>query len=109
MHQPAVNFLDQRAHDTLADGRGSVQGRLVGGFEFGDDAHDLARRDAATLARETITAAGAAHALQNAGAHEGLHHLLEIAMGHALAAGDFLRLHGFGARVAGDVDHRLER
>ncbi len=73
------------------------------------DPHHIADPDAPPLARQAIAAARAAHALQDARAHQLLHHLFQIALRHALAGGDLLGLHRFGPRVVGDVDHRLER
>ena len=72
-------------------------------------AHDIADRNAPPFLGEAIAAARTAHALQNAGAHQLLHHLFEITLRHALARGDFLGLHRFGPRIEGDVDHRFER
>src|ERR1043166_6414789 len=45
--------------------------------------HDIADRNAPPLARQAIAAARPAHALQDSGAHQLLHHLLEIALWHA--------------------------
>ena len=72
---------------------------------FGD-AHDFADGDAAPLARKLIAAARSAHAFQNAGAHQRLHHLFEMALRHAMARGDLLRRTGSAARMERDVDHR---
>ncbi len=72
-------------------------------------AHHIAHRDAAAFARQPIAAARAAHAFEDAGAHQLLHHLFQIALRHALARGDFLGLHRLGPRVEGDVDHRFQR
>jgi len=60
------------------------------------------------LFREAISAARSAHAFQDSGVHELLHHLFQIALRDALARGDFLGLDRFGARIERDVDHRLE-
>src|SRR5690606_6727724 len=73
-----------------------------------DHADDLAHRDAPPLPGENIAAPGPAHALQDVGAHQLLHDLLEIALGNALAPVDLLGLHRFGAAVVGNVHHRLE-
>jgi len=62
-----------------------------------------------TLLREAIAAPRSAHALENACPHKLLHDLFEITLRHALASRDLFCLHGFGARVERDVDHRFER
>ncbi len=78
-------------------------------FDAFGDAHDIAHRNAAAFARQAIAAARTAHALEDAGANQLLHDLLEITLRHALAGGDFLGLHGFGPGIEGDVDHRFQR
>ena len=71
--------------------------------------HHIAHRNAAAFPRQPIAAARAAHAFEDAGAHQLLHHLFQIALRHALAGGDFLGLHRLGPGIEGDVDHRFQR
>ena len=108
LHHFLVELGEHRAHHLLADLAAAIEHLFFARFKLADNAHDLARRDAPPLARQAITAAGPAHAAQNAGAHKLLHHLFEIALGNALTLRQLLRLHGLGARVVGDIDHRLE-
>src|SRR6202789_578579 len=108
-HHFVLQGLDQRRDDAgteLGARLGTLVFLVVDGFRH---AHHIADRNAPALAREAVAAARAAHALEHAGAHQLLHHLLEIALRHALARGDLLGLHGLGTRVERDVDHRLER
>ena len=71
--------------------------------------HHITDGNAAAFPRQAVAAARTAHAFENAGAHQLLHHLLQITLWHALAGGDFLGLHRLGPCIEGDVDHRLQR
>ncbi len=61
------------------------------------------------FARQAIAAARAADAAQDAGTHQLLHDLFQVAPGQTQASSDVLTLHRFGAAMIGDVGDRLER
>src|SRR5205807_5858656 len=78
------------------------------GLELAHHAHDLAQGDARSIAAQTIAAARATLAVQDAGAHQMLQDLLEITFGNALALGDIARAHGMLADMEGHVEHGLD-
>src|SRR5690348_274816 len=104
-------FLERRHqgdHHTPAKLRAAVK-IFLALVEAHGDAHYVADADPPALAGKAITAARTADPLQDSGPDELLHHLLKVALRHALARGDLLGLNRLGPRVIGDIDHRFER
>ena len=63
----------------------------------------------ASVAAQAIAAARTALAVQDAGAHQVLQDLLEIALGNALALGDVAAAHRVLADMERHVEHRFDR
>src|SRR5262245_14319083 len=83
--------------------------RLGLGLALAYHTHDLAQGDSRSVAAKPVTAARAALAVQDAGAHQMLQDLLEIAFGNALALGDVARAHRMVADMERHVEYRLDR
>ena len=72
-------------------------------------AQNLGNADALAFARELITAARAAHAVEDAGMHQRLQHRLEMACRQVVARGELARRDGTFAPMQRNVDHSRNR
>ena len=94
LHRICLQFEPQWSHHAAAKfGARGILDSMLGLLERAHDPHDLADGDPAAFARQSIAASGPTHANENAGAHQLLQDLLEIATRNALTLGNLGRLH----------------